>query len=109
MPAKIIESKPRPFTRVSIDQWEGSRLPFVDNLINLLVVEAGAKPARDEVLRSGGSLSHHHGIGKLRERFLPEIMSGPLLEWSRKIKQAVDPQNVFGSANHGVSVGDPTR
>jgi alkyldihydroxyacetonephosphate synthase len=65
--------------------------------------------ARDEVLRSGGSLSHHHGVGKLRERFLPDIMSGPLLEWSRKIKQAVDPQNVFGSANHGVGVGDPSR
>ena len=33
------------------------------------------RAARDEVLRSGGSLSHHHGIGKLREEFLPEIMS----------------------------------
>jgi len=25
-----------------------------------------------------------------------------MLEWSRRIKRAVDPQNVFGSANHGV-------
>jgi len=58
--------------------------------------------ARDEVLRSGGSLSHHHGIGKLREEFLPEIMSAPMLEWSRRIKRAVDPHNIFGSANHGV-------
>ncbi|MCH8084061.1 MAG: FAD-binding oxidoreductase [Myxococcales bacterium] len=58
--------------------------------------------ARDEVLRSGGSLSHHHGIGKLREEFLPEIMSAPMLEWNRRIKQAVDPHNVFGAANHGV-------
>ena len=60
------------------------------------------RAARDEVLGSGGSLSHHHGIGKLREEFLPEIMSAPMLEWSRRIKRAVDPQNVFGSANHGV-------
>ena len=58
--------------------------------------------ARDEVLRCGGSLSHHHGIGKLREEFLPEIMSAPMLEWNRRIKQAVDPHNVFGAANHGV-------
>jgi len=65
--------------------------------------------ARDEVLRSGGSLSHHHGIGKLREGFLPEIMSGPLLEWGRQIKQAVDPQNVFGSANHGMGAAGPLR
>jgi alkyldihydroxyacetonephosphate synthase len=65
--------------------------------------------AREEVLRSGGSLSHHHGIGKLRDQFLPEIMSAPLLEWSRQIKRAVDPQNVFGSANHGVGGGESPR
>ena len=65
--------------------------------------------ARDEVLRSGGSLSHHHGIGKLREGFLPEIMSAPMLEWSRHLKRAVDPQNVFGSANCGVDGGKLPR
>tara|TARA_R110002050_G_scaffold80958_1_gene173102 strand:- start:1270 stop:2454 length:1185 start_codon:yes stop_codon:yes gene_type:complete len=31
--------------------------------------------ARDEVLRNGGSLSHHHGIGKLRKKWLPEVIS----------------------------------
>jgi alkyldihydroxyacetonephosphate synthase len=67
------------------------------------------RAARDEVLSSGGSLSHHHGIGKLREEFLPEIMSAPMLEWSRRIKNAVDPQNVFGSANHGVGGVKPRR
>jgi alkyldihydroxyacetonephosphate synthase len=65
--------------------------------------------ARDEVLGSGGSLSHHHGIGKLRAEFLPEIMSAPMLEWSRRIKRAVDPQNVFGSANHGVGAEELPR
>jgi hypothetical protein len=34
-------------------------------------------------------------------------MSAPMLDWSRRIKLAVDPQNVFGSANHGVG-GDKT-
>jgi alkyldihydroxyacetonephosphate synthase len=61
------------------------------------------------VLRSGGSLSHHHGIGKLREQFLPEIMSAPMLEWSRRIKRAVDPDNVFGSANQDVNGGNRSR
>jgi len=28
------------------------------------------RAARDEILRSGGSLSHHHGVGKLRREFL---------------------------------------
>ncbi|HUT13058.1 MAG TPA: PQQ-binding-like beta-propeller repeat protein [Thermoguttaceae bacterium] len=37
--------------RVSISRWEGERLPFVDSLVNLLVVEEGAEPARAEILR----------------------------------------------------------
>lgn len=55
--------------------------------------------ARDEILRCGGSLSHHHGIGKLRQHFLPEIMSDTMLEWNRLVKEAVDPQNIFGIGN----------
>ncbi len=55
--------------------------------------------ARNEILRSGGSLSHHHGIGKLRSDFLPQIMSPEALEWKRRLKEAVDPHNVFGCHN----------
>ncbi len=57
------------------------------------------RAARDEVLRSGGSLSHHHGIGKLRREFLPRVLSPGMLEWGRRIKAAVDPTNVFGAGN----------
>ena len=57
------------------------------------------RAARDEVLRSGGSLSHHHGVGKLRRGFLPRVLSPGMLEWSRQIKLAVDPTNVFGAGN----------
>jgi alkyldihydroxyacetonephosphate synthase len=57
------------------------------------------RAARDEVLRAGGSLSHHHGVGKLRQRFLPQIMSPASLEWAAALKQAVDPANVFGVGN----------
>lgn len=55
--------------------------------------------ARDEILRSGGSLSHHHGIGKLRQKFVPQIMSETMLAWHRGMKDAVDPQNIFGVGN----------
>jgi alkyldihydroxyacetonephosphate synthase len=55
--------------------------------------------AREEVLKNGGSLSHHHGIGKLREKFLPEIKSPETLSWVREVKRAVDPQNIFGAGN----------
>lgn len=55
--------------------------------------------AREEILASGGSLSHHHGIGKLRKAFMPQIMSDPTLAWNARTKAAVDPQNVFGVGN----------
>ena len=55
--------------------------------------------ARDEILRCGGSLSHHHGIGKIRQPFLPRISSAGVATWAREIKAAVDPTNVFGVAN----------
>jgi alkyldihydroxyacetonephosphate synthase len=59
--------------------------------------------AREEILRSGGTLSHHHGVGKLRQEFLPREHSAETHEWKRRLKAAVDPANVFGSANQGIS------
>lgn len=55
--------------------------------------------AREEILRSGGSLSHHHGVGKIRQGFLPEVLSPGALAWNRAAKAALDPQNVFGANN----------
>lgn len=63
--------------------------------------------ARDEILRSGGSLSHHHGIGKLRQRFLPRVASPGVLAFARDMKRAVDPTNVFGAANQLFSTDEP--
>jgi len=57
------------------------------------------RAARDEVLRCGGSLSHHHGVGKIRQGFLSRIASPGVATWGREIKAAVDPTNVFGAAN----------
>jgi alkyldihydroxyacetonephosphate synthase len=57
------------------------------------------RAAREEILRAGGSLSHHHGVGKLRQRFLPEVFSPTALAWRERLKQAVDPENVLGCGN----------
>lgn len=58
--------------------------------------------ARHEILECGGSISHHHGVGKIRQDFLGQIHS-PAGEGSiRALKQALDPSNVFGASNHGV-------
>ncbi len=55
--------------------------------------------AREEILRSGGSLSHHHGVGKIRQDFLPEVLSQGTLAWNRAAKAALDPHDVFGAGN----------
>jgi alkyldihydroxyacetonephosphate synthase len=62
------------------------------------------RAARDEILRSGGSLSHHHGVGKLREHFLPRIASPGTLAWRGALKHAVDPDDVFGIGNQRTDV-----
>jgi alkyldihydroxyacetonephosphate synthase len=72
----------------------------VDDPVRVYAEIEGA--VRSEILDAGGSLSHHHGVGKIRERFLPRIMSEPGLRIVRQIKQATDPENVFGARNHGV-------
>jgi alkyldihydroxyacetonephosphate synthase len=62
--------------------------------------------ARDEILRSGGSLSHHHGVGKLRKSFLPRIMSETTIQLKRELKKSLDPMNTFGAGNQGIDTND---
>jgi alkyldihydroxyacetonephosphate synthase len=57
------------------------------------------RAARDEILKQGGSLSHHHGIGKLRSAFLPRVFAPAALAWRERMKQALDPENVLGCGN----------
>lgn len=60
--------------------------------------------AREEILACGGSLSHHHGIGKLREGFMADILSPAGLAWQEQVKRALDPTDVFGCGNQSVEV-----
>ncbi|MDE3155166.1 MAG: FAD-binding oxidoreductase [Acidobacteriota bacterium] len=54
---------------------------------------------RQVVLDHGGSLSHHHGVGKIRQRFLPQVHSGAALETLQAAKRGIDPHNIFGIGN----------
>ena len=54
---------------------------------------------RQAVLDNGGSLSHHHGIGKIRQGFLPQIQTETSINVIRETKRAMDPHNVFGAGN----------
>ncbi|XP_075242863.1 alkyldihydroxyacetonephosphate synthase, peroxisomal-like [Convolutriloba macropyga] len=55
--------------------------------------------AREEILDNGGSLSHHHGVGKLRERWLKKSNGDVGVEMFKAIKKQVDPTNVFSVGN----------
>ncbi len=59
--------------------------------------------AREEILSSGGSLSHHHGIGKAKAKFMNEVNSTNLKKVLMKVKDAFDPNNVFGVRNGSYS------
>ncbi|MGH2736203.1 MAG: FAD-binding oxidoreductase [Actinomycetota bacterium] len=45
-------------------------------------------------LAAGGSISHHHGIGRLRARWLPEALDG-FWEVLTAVKKSVDPHGIM--------------
>ncbi|CAG9803142.1 unnamed protein product [Chironomus riparius] len=55
--------------------------------------------ARDVVLASGGSISHHHGIGKLRKKWYKQSVSPVGVDLYRAIKLDIDPKNIFACDN----------
>jgi alkyldihydroxyacetonephosphate synthase len=57
---------------------------------------------REAILENGGSLSHHHGIGKIRKAFLPRIQTDASLHLLRETKRALDPKNVFAIRNGAI-------
>ena len=55
---------------------------------------------RENFIKNGGSISHHHGVGKLRKDFMQDTVSESSIEMVRGIKQTQDPKNVFGVKNN---------
>jgi alkyldihydroxyacetonephosphate synthase len=58
--------------------------------------------AREEILRLGGSISHHHGVGKLRAQFLPQCITPAHARMLKAIKAELDPKNIFAAGNMGL-------
>jgi len=54
---------------------------------------------RATIIKHGGSISHHHGVGKLRKDFIPDMLSKTSIDLIKEMKQTHDPSNVFGSSN----------
>ncbi|XP_064477698.1 alkyldihydroxyacetonephosphate synthase, peroxisomal-like isoform X2 [Ornithodoros turicata] len=61
--------------------------------------EAIEAAARQEVLACGGSISHHHGVGKIRKRWLEQTISSTGMKMLRAVKTNIDPKNVFANGN----------
>jgi alkyldihydroxyacetonephosphate synthase len=55
---------------------------------------------RAVILAHGGSISHHHGIGKLRASFIPQLYSEATKNTLLALKRELDPRNVFGASNN---------
>jgi len=55
--------------------------------------------ARDEILACGGSISHHHGVGKLRKRWIPSTIGEVGVSLLRAMKKELDPTNTFANNN----------
>ncbi len=60
------------------------------------------RAARDEILNAGGSLSHHHGIGKIRESFVDRIHSPASRIMIDRVVSGMNPTGVFGVSNQGI-------
>ncbi|MCP5098991.1 MAG: FAD-binding oxidoreductase [Chloroflexi bacterium] len=58
------------------------------------------KKLRKTIMDTGGSLSHHHGIGKLRKDFMPRTISAAGIQMLKDVKTATDPDNIFGIRNN---------
>jgi len=57
--------------------------------------------SREETMKYGGSISHHHGVGKLRKRFMEKSFTDIKVQNTMYggLKKALDPNNVFAVNN----------
>jgi len=79
--------------------WDGLENPIQ----TFSEIEANA---RNEVLAMGGSLSHHHGVGKLRKGWMSETISPVGQLMLEGLKEKIDPTNIFANGNL-IGPGDP--
>ncbi|CAH2106121.1 unnamed protein product [Euphydryas editha] len=63
------------------------------------IYEEIEEAARNEIIASGGSISHHHGVGKLRKKWYTDTVSEPGKCLLLAAKKALDPDNIFALGN----------
>jgi len=58
-------------------------------------VEKAFDEIYDETLKLGGTITGEHGVGLAKRQFLEKMIEVPALEVMRKIKRALDPNNIL--------------
>ncbi len=98
----------RPFTTPRLTQMyhSGVCIYFTHGLYHRGIEGGDEKFAEMErniraaIMDAGGSISHHHGVGKLRKYFVDRVASPETVAAVKSLKQAVDPRNVFAVGNN---------
>ncbi|MBB6182475.1 FAD-binding oxidoreductase [Pseudorhizobium flavum] len=81
-------------------QYMTLRLPPMDQADALPMHEKLWEIATGETLAHGGSIAHHHGSGLFRGPWMDEE-HGVGMDLLRKIKESIDPQNLFNPGKLG--------
>lgn len=81
-------------------QYMTIRLPPMDQAVALPLHARLWEVASEETLAHGGSIAHHHGSGLFRGPWM-DGEHGVGMEMLRKIKAAIDPQNLFNPGKLG--------
>lgn len=89
---------------VSVERWTGSRLPYGDNLVNLLVIEPPDAAEEAEVLRvlapGGGACTRRNGRWEIIRKPWPDEID----EWTHFLRDATG-----NAVSHDSTVGPPKR
>lgn len=58
------------------------------------------KQIRKTIMDNGGSISHHHGIGKIRADFTNRLYTKDTKKILQLVKKQIDPKNIMGIQNN---------
>ncbi len=53
----------------------------------------------DTISKNGGSLSHHHGVGRVMKPWMPEMHGKIVMEHYKSVKNYFDPNNIMNPTN----------
>jgi len=109
---EVIKSRPNTacLTHISHAYETGANLYFI--VISAMDREHPTRDYRefhgrivDAVVQHGGSLSHHHGVGRLFAPWYPQQVGEVAFEAYRGLKSALDPHGIMNPGAYGLGTG----